>query len=92
MGPDEFATREELGLILKLFLAKIQQQTEARGKLSELLIDKGIITDAELVDLVHRLGQSPASVRSKLAWKNLRSFLTMHNIVTLYEDPPPEDT
>jgi len=91
MGPDEFATREELGHVVKLLFAKFQQQAETIAFLSELLISKGIITDQELVQMVQRLKSSQNFQRAKESLQSFRDFLTMHNIVERYRDLPPDE-
>ncbi len=91
MGPDEYPTREELGLVVKFLVAKLGEQGAILAKLAELLESKGIIADSELVSLVQQVRQSRAAIDVLRAESNLQEFLTIRNIAKRYLDPPPED-
>jgi hypothetical protein len=91
MGPDEMASREELGLVLKFIFAKWQQQADLVSGLAELLISNGVISNEQLVSMTRQARESPQSAKASQALQNLKDFLAMHNIVQQYEDLPPED-
>lgn len=88
MGPDELATREELGLIVRFMFAKFQQQAQTIAALSALLIDRGVLSDAELAALMTGLQDSPNSRKAEAALAKLREFATIHKIARQYLDPP----
>jgi hypothetical protein len=90
MGPDELATREELGLIVKLLLAKIGQQADLMGKLLSVLQDKSVFTNQEVIDLSERLKDSPQSIRASKYLEKLREFAAIHKIARQYLDPPED--
>lgn len=90
MGPDEFATREELGLVLKLMLAKIRQQAEMISTLASMVRTSGAITEQQFQDLIAQVAESPNTVRAKKADANLREFLAIRKIAKQYLDPPEE--
>ena len=46
MGPDEFPTREELALMLRLVQARIDNFTRSLGDVVALLKSKDVLTEA----------------------------------------------
>lgn len=88
MGPDEFATREELGLMVRLLFAKISQQTEVIAELQDILQSKGIITKEEVVEMANHLANSPHSKRASEYVEKLRQYTAIHQTVRQYLDPP----
>lgn len=59
MGPDEFATRQELSLVFRLLLAKIQQHAELLSVVTVKLAAKGVITTQEFEDILAQCSHSP---------------------------------
>jgi hypothetical protein len=90
MGPDEFATREELGLMVRLLSAKLAQQTEVLADLIDLLRVKGIITTQDMSDASKRLKDSPHSKRASEYVEKLREFVAIHQTARQYLDHPEE--
>jgi len=90
MGPDEFATREEVGLMVRLLFAKISQQAAIITELEELLLNKEVITKEELAEMSQHLANSPHSKRASEYVEKLREYTAIHQIVRQYLDPPEE--
>lgn len=90
MGPDEFATREELGLMLKLVQARIDWSARSTAELVALLRSKGVVTETEVDDMVSRLTGSPESVRLNKRVDTVRQFAEVHKTARQYLDPPEE--
>lgn len=90
MGPDEFATREELGVMLKFVLAKSQQQAELIACLMDLLKSKDIILDQDAKNMAEKLENSPISKRAQLRQKAVEDLAEIHKTVRQYLDPPEE--
>jgi hypothetical protein len=90
MGPDEFATRQELNLVFRLLLAKIQQHAELMSGLTADLTAKGIISPEEFQAILAQAAESPIAAKAKRAAENLKEFLTIHNIDQLFQDTPEE--
>jgi len=90
MGPDEYATREELDVSVRFLLAKIHQQGQLIVMLSELLISQGILAESAVLEMGHQLERSAKTLKMKSAREKLEEFLTIHNIGRLLQDPPQE--
>lgn len=88
MGPDEFATRQELNLVFRLLLTKIQQHAELMTVLTTKLAVKGVISAEDFQSIL--AAESPNAVRARHANAKLQEFLTIHNIDQLFQDPPEE--
>ena len=86
MGPDEYPTRDELGVVVRLLLAKVQQQAEALSTLTGLLVSKGVLSQESLLELLERVKASPASGRMQQSLQALRDFEASHNILKRYEE------
>jgi hypothetical protein len=89
MGPDEFATRHELELIVRYLFAKSQQQVETVAHLMALLIAKGIVTEAEFDQVLRLVRESETSRSAKRAHESLREYGEIRDILRNYEEPPP---
>jgi len=90
MGPDEFVSREELTLIFKFLLSKIQQQGEAIAYLMPLLSQAQGITKAEVDQLIDRIRKSSTTARAKQLDAELQQHQAIHKIAKQYLDPPEE--
>jgi hypothetical protein len=90
MGPDEFATRNELRLVFAFMLAKIQQQAESISQLMGTLRANGGLSDSEALDLVHRAATSPTKEEVRQAEAALYEFADIREIAKRYLDPPAE--
>ncbi len=90
MGPDEFATREELALMLRLVQARIDWSSRSIAELVALLRSKGVLTESEVDDMVSRLSSSPESVRLNQRVDTVRQFAEIHKTARQYLDPPEE--
>lgn len=90
MGPDEFISREEFGLVVKLMFAKLGQQAGLIAQLSSLLEDKGVFTDQELTELLKRYRASPLSVKAEERLRKFSDFAAIHKIARQYLDPQEE--
>lgn len=91
MGPDENATREELGLIVKVLFAKLDQQTFTIATLAGMLIRKQVISEVELAEMVEELAQSPQAAKAKEAYGKLSDYAAIRKIARQYLDLPPEE-
>ncbi|MGA2713290.1 MAG: hypothetical protein ABSG41_09290 [Bryobacteraceae bacterium] len=91
MGPDEFATREEVGVIAKFLLAKIQNQTVVFAELIDMLVKKGIVTDQEINQMVEKVAASPEGQFEKKALEKIRESAAIRNIAKQYLDLPSEE-
>ncbi len=90
MGPDEFATREELGLIVKFLFAKVQQQAEMISTLAGMAATSGGIRNDQLGALIAQMEQSRNTSQAKHAKAKLDEFLTIRQIAQRYLDPLEE--
>ena len=90
MGPDETATREELGLMVRFMFAKFQQHAVSLKMLHELLLSKGVVTGEELLAMAEELGATPETEKAKQAYQKIRDFAAIRNTAKQYLDPPPE--
>jgi len=87
MGPDEYATRDELGVVVKMLLAKIQQQAECINALMALLVSQGVIPKEAPLALLAVLKASANHERVQRSLQALRDFEASHNILKRYEEP-----
>jgi hypothetical protein len=90
MGPDEFPTREELGLMLKLTQARINRLARSQIELVNLLTERGIISTPDLDAAAERLQNSPEQQRVDECFERVRQFAEVHKIARPYLDPPEE--
>jgi hypothetical protein len=90
MGPDEFPTREELGLMLKVLQAQIAKVIRTQTELVILLEAKGLLTDPEVAEMATRIGDSAESTRLRERIDKLRQFAEVHKTARQYLDPPSE--
>jgi hypothetical protein len=90
MGPDEFATREELGIMVRLLSAKLAQQTEVVAELQDLLLRNKTITKEDAVEMTKRLADSPHSKRASQYVEKLQEYKAIHKTARQYLDPPEE--
>jgi hypothetical protein len=90
MGPDEFPTREELGLMIKLIQARINKVSRATGEIMALLKQKGVLTDDDINAFTNRLAESPEAIRLNELSEKVRQFAQVHKTARQYLDPPEE--
>jgi polyhydroxyalkanoate synthesis regulator phasin len=88
MGPDEFATRNELRLVFAFMLAKMQQQAETISDLMNTLSTNGGLSQKEALALVARAATSPTKAEVKKAEAALYEFADIRKIAKQYLDPP----
>jgi hypothetical protein len=91
MGPDEHATSEELGLVVKALFAKVQQQAGVVSALTGVLMAKGILSREEVAQMIETLTTSPEAARAKKTLEDLREFAAIRKIARQYLDPHSED-
>ena len=90
MGPDEFPTREELGLMLKLVQARLDKSARAVADVIALLKSKNVLTDVEVDGLAARLNESPEALRLADRLDKFRQFAEVHKTARQCLDPPLE--
>jgi hypothetical protein len=90
MGPDEYATREELGIMLKFAFAQIQKQGEMIAKLTSLLVDNKALTEQDVAAMLQEFQGSPAAKRFRERLKAVEDFATIHKVARQYLDPQEE--
>jgi hypothetical protein len=90
MGPDEFPTREELGLMLKVVQGEISKSLLAQKELVSLLAAKGLLTDSEMMAMAQAIADSPESKRLLERIDKMRQFAEVHKTARQYLDPPSE--
>jgi hypothetical protein len=90
MGPDELATREELGLIVKYLFAKLQQQAEMISTLAGMAATSGGITKDQFNALIAQTEHSQNTARSKEAKAKLVSLqpfaISLDGILTVQKN------
>jgi hypothetical protein len=74
MGPDEFVTRQELELVLRLLYARFRHQADAIGRLAGMLAAAPHITRAECEEFLARLQGSPTAEEVKQAAADLKEY------------------
>ena len=90
MGPDEFPTREELALMLKLTQARINRIARAQVGLTNLLKKKGILESSDLDNLAKCLEDSPEQKQVNESVDKVRQFAAVRKIAQQYLDPQEE--
>ena len=90
MGPDEFATREELRLVFDLLLTKLNQQGELVVTLAAMVAQSGSITKEQFDSLISQTEKSSKTVRANQARARLDEYQAIRKIAQQYLDPPSE--
>ena len=90
MGPDEFPTREELGLMLKVLQAQISKIILTQKELVMLLATKGLLSDPEIGAMAVRIADSSEAKRLQERVEKVRQFAEVHKTARQYLDPPEE--
>jgi hypothetical protein len=90
MGPDEYVTREEFGLVVKLLSADIRQKAMMIAQLTGMLVANKIITAEDLANLLKEIQADPASARVKDRQHKLAEFQAIRKIAQQYLDPDQE--
>ena len=90
MGPEEYTSREELSLIVDMLLAKIAMQAEMIAEIISVLKANKTLTAEDMERLTEHVKTSPKVQAAKDSVERVNNFLTMHNIVQLYQNPPEE--
>ncbi len=90
-GPDEFATRHELGLIVRFLVTQLQKQAEATANLIAMLISKGIVGPEMLSELTSLIRESESRTKAAHALSELREYAEIRDLLRRLEELPPEE-
>ena len=90
MGPDEFASRDELALVARFLLAKIMEQAWYASLLTEKLVDSGVISRVQLSALMDEIKSSDQARRAQQARADVDEYRAIHKIAKQYLDPDQE--
>jgi hypothetical protein len=90
MGPDEFPTREELGLMLKVLEAQIAKLIRTQTELVGMLRAKGLLTDPEITLMATQIVDSAETTRLRERVEKMRQFAEIHKTARQYLDPQGE--
>jgi hypothetical protein len=90
MGPEEYISREEMGVMIKFAVAKIYQQGEIIAALTNLLVSEGVLSDQKLNSMLLKLKESPIQKRAQETLKTFQDFAAIHKIARQYLDPQEE--
>jgi uncharacterized protein YydD (DUF2326 family) len=90
MGPDEYPTREELGLMLKVLEAQIAKLIRTQTELVAMLHAKELLTEPEIALMATQIVDSAESTRLRERVEKMRQFAEVHKTARQYLDPPEE--